>query len=341
MIYEADNKDKLSECLNDIGEMFRGLKTPLSVYTGGENGIVPENKISKLAERLVSSQCNLFGHYIGISGIQRRHIHLLCYLILRAFDPDDETLDFSDFLRDARQLDECKSPERHVIADFENSSFALGNIYNNGIIRRIRKSCKLLTGSSISDDFTEAEIADMKDAIRERDIQKAGLKDKCEKEIASFERVDPAAADELRARYEDIVIEGETDYWEAMDNEYHYLYGNSFWESEREDEPVYSYSRKLGRHRTAAEEEAWKAQRRELEIKWIRSFDDPGEYLKAFREFIEINALVHEFTIKHTLEDSVTELLAADKRDITCDDAVFLKYYSELNRINRILQRRG
>ena len=167
----------------------------------------------------------------------------------------------------------------------------------------------------------------MRDALRERDIRNAEHRHKCEKKIASSERVDPAAADELRARYEDYGIEGETEYWEAMDNEYHYLYGNTFWENEQEREPVYSYSRRLGRHRTAPEEEAWKSQQRELEIQWIRCFDDPGEYLKAFREFIEINALVHEFTIKHTLEDSVTELLAADKRDITCDDAVFLKYY--------------
>ena len=339
MRYNAENnKDKLSLCLNDIGEMFNGLKTPLSIYTGGENGIANEEKINEFAERLVSSQCNLFGYFVGISGIQRRHIQLLCYLILRAFDPDDDTLDFADFLRDAKQLDECKCREKHIIAAYENNVIT-GGIYNNGIMRRIKNSCMLLTGRCISDDFSEAEIIAMRETIRARDRNNARLKKKCEEQIASSERIEASAADELRERYEEYGIEGETDYREAMDNEYDYLYGNSFWDSEQENRSLFSFSRKLGRRRTAAEEEAWQVQRKELEDKWKKSFADPEEYLRAFREFIEINTLVHEFSINHPLDESVMELLAKDKYDITdCNDD-FLKYFSELNRIPRILKR--
>lgn len=332
------NKEKLSECLKDIDKRFNGLKTPLSIYTGGENGLASEEKIDEFAEKLVSSQCNLFGYYVGISGIQRRHIHLLCYLILRAFDPDDDTLDFSDFLRDAKNLDQCKSREKHIIAAYENKVIT-GGRYNNGILRRIRYSCRLLTGRSISDDFSEAEIGAMKETITARDRDIAKLKKKCEDKVASSERIAKSAADELRERYAEYSIEGDVDYWEAMDNEYHYLYGNSFWEDEQ-DRSLFSFSRRLGRRRTAAEEESWQVQRKELEDKWKQSFADPLEYLRAFREFIEINALVHEFSIKHPLDESVMELLAKDKYDITFCDDDFLKYFSELNRIPRILKRR-
>lgn len=340
MIYEAENnKEKLSLCLNDIGEMFNGLRTPLSIYTGGENGLAPEDKINEFAEKLVASQCNLFGYFVGISGIQRRHIQLLCYLILRAFDPDDDTLDFADFLRDAKQLDKCKCREKNIIAAYENNVIS-GGSYNKGILHRIRNSCMLLTGRCISDEFSEAELITMRDTIRAREKENARLKKKCEEKIASYERIEASAADELRERYAEYGIEGDTDYWDAMDNEYHYLYGNSFWEDEQEKTPVFSFSRRLGRRRTAAEEEAWKVQRKELEDKWKKSFADPLEYLRAFMEFVEINTLVHEFSVKHPLDESVMELLAKDKYDITgCDDD-FMKYFSELNRIPRILKRR-
>ena len=333
------NRDKLTQCLNGIDENFRGLNTPLSIYTGGENGIVSEAKINEFAERLVSSQCNLFGYFVGISGIQRRHIQLLCYLILRAFDPDDETRDFSDFIRDAKALDECKSRERHIIAAFDNVGYA-SNAYNEGVLRRIRNSCKLLTGSSVSDGFSKDEIAVMKETIRKRGINANKLKKKCEEEIASNESIDSYVAAELRERYEGYGIDGDTDYWDAMDNENHYLYGNTFWESDQNDKKLFSFSRKLGRCRTAEEEEEWNIQKKELETKWKQSFEESDEYIKAYKEFIDINSLVHEFSLKHPLDESVMEILERDARDITCNDSVFLKYYSELNRIIRILQRR-
>ncbi|MBS7368759.1 MAG: hypothetical protein KIG62_01200, partial [Oscillospiraceae bacterium] len=195
MRYEAENnKEKLSLCLNDIGEMFNGLRTPLSIYTGGENGLAPEDKINEFAEKLVASQCNLFGYFVGISGIQRRHIQLICYLILRAFDPDDDTLDFADFLRDAKQLDECKCREKHIIAAYENNVIS-GGSYNKGILRRIRYSCRLLTGRSISDEFSESELITMRDTIRAREKENARLKKKCEEKIASYERIEASAAD--------------------------------------------------------------------------------------------------------------------------------------------------
>lgn len=343
MSYETDyNNHKLKECLGDIGDMFEGLKTPLSKYLGGENGIVSDEKVTELANRIIAKQCRLFGFNVGIDGLRKRHIELLCYLVLRAFDPDDSLIDFSDFLDDAKVLDKSGGTIRHVVFESLNYAYS-GGIHRSSVINRIRDSCRLLTGRSIADDYTKDEIRTMNKACSETDKKARSLqkkKEKLEANIASFQNTVNGNTDSIVERYKDYGIEGTDDYIEALDNKFFYNYGDLMGYYTNDKEPVNSYSRKLGRHRTDKEEKQWQEHRNELEEKWKQSFENPEDYLNAYKEFLEINALVDEFLGEHTFMDCVNEILTEDGYDITKDCQNFPKYYSELCRILHIIKRR-
>ncbi|MBE5866608.1 MAG: hypothetical protein E7292_10445 [Lachnospiraceae bacterium] len=346
-IYASYNWNKIKERLKDIEQTIVGLNTPVSKMVGNENGQITDEKVKEFANAVISHQCFLNGEYIGISGTHKRYFELLFYLIFRAYNPQFRVHNFADLLRVAEEMKDIYKNREELI--LREAGLIGGPL---GFFEEIHESCKLLTGRSLADDWTEDELTQMKEAY----LLKAEVaKQKAEEEQNLF----ACAEDEkiaLWKKYESYGIEGDVSYGDALDNWYWYTYGLPIPEDETGD--VYTFEDEMARREALfedgnkpekvqespflrrverlrhAEEYAAKAE------PWKNTFENPQEYLDAYREFSELHFYVNIITSEPSLEDSVLHILEQEGYNRVGDDARVVSLYAELNRALRIAKRK-
>lgn len=350
MNLEAEyNLEKLKERLQEIEDTFLGLKTPVAKFLCNDNGKLKDEKVQELAERVIWRECNLYGKNIGISGSRKRYYELLFYLILRAYDPEEKIQNFSDFLEAAKQLaDSYKCYEELILHD---AGILPGRFH---FYNTVYESCKILTGRSISDDFDRTELERMKKDYE----KKQKIWEKKNKELDQIFAPDQEKREAVWEKYRDYGEEGIDSYEDALDNEYYYKYGSylldelseKYYETYEEFEERRPEEQKMT-EMTEEEKENLEKRRnesaremkrieQEKKEKWAATFGDPEEYLKAYKEFSELNFCVNVMSGEQNLKDSLLDVLAEKGCNRLDDDDRFMRIYAELNRILRMTRSR-
>lgn len=343
MKLEAENNlKKLKVRLQEIEDTLLGLKTPVAKFVCDDNGIATDEKVQELAERVIWRECNLYGKNIGISGSRKRYYELLFYLIFRAYDPEEKIQNFSDFLEASKQLSgSYKCYEELILHD---AGVLPGR---TSLYKTIYESCKILTGRSISDDFDKLELEKMKQDYK----YKQSMWEKNNKGLNQIFGPDREEREVVWEKYKDYGVEGIDSYEDALDNEYYYKYDSYLLDElteeyddeffgQEENQPDAQREIKDEQNKTldAREKERIKEQvRRE---RWVASFDNPEEYLVAYREFSELNFFVNVMSGEQNLKASLLDILAEKGYGRMDDDDKFTRIYAELNRILRMARSR-
>lgn len=331
------NWEKLKERLQDIENTMLGLKTPVSKLVCDETGLATVDRVKALVDAVISHQCCLNGKYIGIQGADKRYLELLFYLIFRAYDPDERILYFGNLLEVAEEMKHIyKSRDELILRDAELIGRPLG------FFAMIWESCKLLTGRSLADDMTAEELKQMKKeyVLKENAYEKKFVERKKLFEIKEHEK------DAIREKYADYGIEGYDDYWDAIDPDFWSRYSDAdlafekesiFYQDEMEGAELSdTWSIRQRRYLTVEENKKRNAKKEA----WLKSFADPEEYLRAYREFSELHFYVNVISGVPSLRDSILWLLEKEGFNRMGDDEKFTSLYAELNRALRIARRK-
>lgn len=347
MNLEAEyNLKKLKERFQEIEDTLLGLKTPVTKLVCNDKGMLTDEKVQELAERVIWRECNLYGKNIGILGTKKRYYELLFYLILRAYDPGEKIQNFSDFLDVAEQLaNGYKCYEELVLHD---AGILPGRFHFH---ETIYESCMILTGHSISDEFGKEELEDMKQDFE----RKQEIWEKKNKELNNVFYPSQEDAESVWDKYKDYGEEGIDSYENALDNEYYYKFGSYILDelSEKYYESFDEYGDNMSKEPEMTEEERKKPGERGKEIakkqerlekarrkKWAATFDKPEKYLEAYREFSELNFLVDVMSGEQNLKSILLDILEEKGFNKSDDDDRIKIIYSELNRILRIARSR-
>lgn len=328
MNVEAEyNLCDLRKELKTIEEYMLGLRTPVEHYICDESGKVSDEKIAEFTKRVIDRECVLFGCDVGISGCLKRYYEVLFYLLFRTFDPYDKVLYFSDVLEITKSLQ--KGYRNH-------DEFLMREAGRIGCHRdffaQMEKSYRLLGGRPLTEGMAPERIESMVESYN----RKNDLMEKWKSEKESFRR-------ELRVKYADYGIEGYDSYWDALANEYWYKYPDAYIpEDERiedEDDLSLTYSRREERYLTREEEREWIRTEEDRKKAWIESFENPQEYLDAYREFCSLNWCVDVIDCKGTLEEHLLGILEFDGFNKIGDDDRFLRLRAELARCKKVAKR--
>ena len=348
------NLGKIKERLNEIQQNILGLNTPVSKLMGEANGEVTDAKVKEFADTIISHQCNLNGCYIGISGVLKRYFELFFYLVCRAYDPQHRLHNFEDLLMIAKEMSNAYKCREELI--LREAGLVGGPL---GFFLEIHESCMLLTERSLAHDFTEEELLKMLEEYRSKEeaVKQKAMEAKEEERLFAHSEAEQTA---LWNKYKEYDVEGYTDYWDAVNNWYYHNYGPPI--PEYEDEYGYEYVdtykdeierkkelfggddksgerikdvcfRKLDRL-SHADEYAAKAEA------WKKSFENPQEYLDAYKEFSELHFYVNIISGEPTLEHSILYVLEQEGYNQIGDDEKVVSLYAELRRALRIAKRK-
>lgn len=350
-IYAKYNLGKIQERLNEIQQNILGLNTPVSKLMGEANGEVTDAKVKEFADTIISHQCNLNGCYIGISGVRKRYFELFFYLVCRAYDPQHRLHNFEDLLMIAKEMSNAYKCREELI--LREAGLVGGPL---GFFLEIHESCMLLTERSLAHDFTNEELSKMLEEYRSKEEAVKQKTMEGERLFASSEAEQTA----LWNKYKEYDVEGYTDYWDAVNNWYYHNYGPPIPEDEDEDGfyYVYTYEDEMERKKelfggddksgerikdeffrrldrlSHADEYAAKAEA------WKKSFENPQEYLDAYKEFSELHFYVNIISGEPTLEDSILYVLEQEGYNQIGDDEKVVSLYAELRRALRIAKRK-
>ena len=211
-----------------------------------------------------------------------------------------------------------------------------------GFFLEIHESCMLLTERSLAHDFTEEELLKMLEEYRSKEEAVKQKTMEGERLFASSEAEQTA----LWNKYKEYGVEGYTDYWQAVDNWFYHNYGGPITEDEMERKKGLfggddksgkvlktEFQRRLDRL-SHADEYAAKAEA------WKKSFENPQEYLDAYKEFSELHFYVNIFSGEPTLEHSILYVLEQEGYNQIADDEKVVSLYAELRRALRIAKRK-
>ncbi len=323
------NLEKLRARMEKIEHTLLGLNVPVEKVVGTENGIMTEKKIQEFADALISRQCFLYGYYVGIPGHLRRYIELFCYLVFRANDYENHIIDFADFLEETKKMQGAYKTKEELL--MREANFMSGPI---GFFRKIHESCLILTGRTPADDYSEEEMREMIETYNDK-TSASSRREKKNKELFEMSKREKK---QMWKKYEDYMIEGDMDYFDALREEEFRKFGVPGIEEEEEQEelpltvseggkePVFFRNLDRLRHREYYEEKA---------NAWKNTFENPEEYLNAYREFIDLYFCMENFSF----ENMVLEVLAQKGFNKAENDEKFLELYAELNRALRIAGR--
>ena len=336
-IYAEYNLGKIKGRLNEIQQNILGLNTPVSKLMGEANGEVTDAKVKEFADTIISHQCNLNGCYIGISGVRKRYFELFFYLVCRAYDPQHRLHNFEDLLMIAKEMSNAYKCREELI--LREAGLVGGPL---GFFLEIHESCMLLTERSLAHDFTNEELSKMLEEYRSKEEAVKQKAMEGESLFAYSEKEQTA----LWNKYKEYGVEGYTDYWQAADNWYYHNYGGPITEDEMERKKGLfggddksgkvlktEFQRRLDRLRHA-DEYAAKAER------WKNTFENPQEYLDAYKEFSELHFYVNIISCEPTLEDSILYVLEQEGYNQIGDDEKVVSLYAELKRALRIAKRK-
>ena len=344
-VYAEYNWMKIKSRLTDIEQAVLGTGVSVVKLLGDENGVIADEKIKEFTAAVISHQCNLNGEFIGITGSRKRYLELFFYLVFKAYDPQNNMYNFADLMQIAREMSKVyRNREELILCDAGIVCKPMS------FFAEIRNSCKLLTGKTLGDDFSEEELMKMKEAYY---LKEESAKQKAEETKKLFEITEEERT-ALWKKYEDYGVEGYTDYWEAVDNWYYHRYGYPIPEDETGE--VYTFEDEMERKEKMfggndSEKQKKTAFQRRVEYlrhadeyaaqeeAWKKTFENPQEYLDAYREFSELLFCVDVFSVEPTLEDSIFSVLEEKGYNRIGDDEKAVRLYAELNRALRIARR--
>lgn len=329
------NWNRLKEKLEEVENTFLGLKTPIGRFICDKNGDVSEAKIRELTDRVIEKDCYVGGEYVGMSGVRKRYYELLFYLILRAYDPDKTVFYFDEFLKKAREISKVyKCREELLLRETYRIGFELPKPY----FESIRNSCKILTGKLITTDMTKEELDEIEQIYR----QKRDAYYKKKHEIENVYVVDEKVLKHVREKYSEYGIEGDYDLYDAIQKEICMRNGLDIPEEVRlemkKQEEMTVFDKQDNRYLTAEEVKEWRDTETLRKEKWINSFENPQEYLEAYKEFSEIMACIDVFSdeLGHNFENALLSVLEEEEVNKIYDDEKLLRLMGSLDKSLRI-----
>lgn len=333
-IYSLYDRDILREKLVEVENTFLGLRTPISRFICDENGEVSETKIQELADRVIEKDCYIADEYVGMSGIRRRCYELLFYLVLRAYDPEKTVFYFEDFIKKVRELiNAYKCCEELLLRETYRIGFEIPNCY----FETIRNSCKMLTGKLITTDMSKEELDELEKAYRQKNDDYYKKK----REMEQIYIVDNKVKEYIGNKYYEYRIEGDADYYDAFQNSILLnarggLSEGAFNEM-MEDEKMKVFDKESNRYLTPEEAQEWRDAEELRKAKWINSFENPQEYLDAYKELSEILYSVEIFSRDgYNLENALLGVLKDEGYNKTGNTEKLLKLMSSLDKSIRI-----
>ena len=346
-VYAKYNWDKISGRLKDIEQTILGLNTPVSKLVGDASGMVTDAKVKDFVNAVISHQCNLNGCYVGITGMRKRYFELFFYLVCRAYDPQFRLHNLADLLEIAEEMTNAyKCREEFLLRE----AGLIGR--PRGFFAEIHESCKILTGHSPADDLAETELLKM----QEEYLLKKKMAEQIAKEEQSLFTCTEEEKTALWNKYEEYGVEGYTDYFDAVDNWYWHTYGGPIPEDETGE--VYTFEDEMERKKALFEKDDKSENTKKSEFQrsidrlrhtdeyisqaecWKNTFENPQEYLDAYKEFSELLFYVNVISGEQTLQDSILYILEKEGYNRIGDDEKVVSLYAELSRALRIAKRK-
>ena len=335
------NRDKIEERIHLVKNSLYGYNTPLSEYVCEKKGVLSDEKIEELADRLIRIMVSYGDYRYGIGGAHRRCLQLYIYLIIKAYGGRVET--FGDILEVAadmvRSHDSLEDlilyetdwqPEDDKIEDNEAGEEELGETefedaeeyydeykkkrqpqYGRGFFGDLDRSYELLTGHRIGDEMTEEELQEIWDRY-----------------AVSQKRV-------LR-KYDHLYLEDECREFEEWSEQWYAVREHQDKLARGEinvDEVRQSY-------RILTEKEQEAARRKEIneKAKWKDSLQNPEKFIEAYKEFRNLF-----FSIgfdREGLEDAIIYFLCSEGRSGLTDSERFLRVHIQLDKAYRMSEKR-
>lgn len=327
------NRDRVEEKVKMVKNSLYGYNTPLSEYVYEKNGVLSDEKIGKLANRLTSIMVSYGEDYrYGIGGAYRRCIQLFIYLIIRAYGGRVET--FGDIPEVAADMMGSHDSLEEMIlyeTDWRPGDDVAGDAgigdkegdhseykrkssprYGRGFFEVLDRSYEILAGHRIGDELTQEELQEIWDHYM---VSKKGTFKKYDHLYLKDESRDMREYSERQdaiMEYEDRVSRGEVN----------------------EDEGVRPPFRIL----TAKEWEEARLKETEEKEKWKDSLQDPEKFIEAYKEF---RSLFFSIGFDHDgLEEAIIHFLCEEGRSGLTDNERFLRVNIQLDKAYRTVERR-
>lgn len=328
------NRDRAEEKMKMVRNSLYGYDTPLSEYVCGEKGVLSDEKIKILADRLIGIMAGYGGDYrYGMGGARRRCIQLFIYLAIRAYGGGVET--FGDILEAADMMGSHESLEDLILyetdwqpgdgvaedegAGDENEDEYYSEYetkrtprYGRGFFGDLDRSYEILAGHRIGDEMTEEELQEIWDRYM---VSKKRI---CEK-------------------YNHLYLEDEyREMREYMDRQYDVMdYRDRKARGEiNEDEDKRPSFRILD----AEERESARQKETEEREKWKDALHDPEKFMEAYKEFRSL--FFNVGFDRGGLEEAVIHFLCEEGSSGLTDTEKFLRVHIQLDKACRTAGRR-
>lgn len=315
--------NKVEKKLKMVRSSLYGFNTPLSEYVCGKKGVLSDEKIEALADRLIGIMVRYGADYlIGMSGAHRRCLQLFIYLVIKAYGGRVETFGdileaASDMMRSHNSLEELIlyetdwQPEDEEEYDIEDIRKRHPR-YGRGFWGDLDISYQILAGHRIGYGMKERELK----GIWDRYIGDS------QRELGKYDAL--YLKDEGRELRE--YMKRQTD---AMEYEGRMAYEEAYGDDDMEPTS-----------RMWTEEELEELMRKEIQRKekWKASFQDPEKFLEAYKEFRGLF-----FSIgfdRDGLKDAIIHFLCKEGRSGLTDSERFLRVHIRLDNACRAAAKR-
>lgn len=318
------NRDKIEEKLRMVKNSFYGYNTPISEYVCEKKGVLSDEKIEELADRLISVMVyNSEFYRYGMGGARRRCLQLYIYLVIRAYG--DRIKTFGDILEVATDMMRSHSSLEDLILyetdwhpvddededeDYMEYKRMRYPRLGRGFFADLDNSYKLLAGHSIGDEMTEEELQQIWDRR---------------------EKMSKFRGEEILKKYENLDFVDEY----REDEEYRdFLYASADYEDIMAPREINENKAKVPKLLlTRKEIEAAREEELQRQKKWKDSFKDPVVFLEAYKEF---RSLFFSTGLGYDgLEEAVILFLCYEGKSSLTDNEKYLQLHIQLDKAYR------
>lgn len=316
------NRYKVEKKLKMVRNSLYGFDTPLSEYVCEKKGVLSDEKIEALADRLISIMVRYGDYRYGMAGAHRRCLQLFIYLAVKAYGGRVETFGdileaAADMMRSHNSLEELIlyetdwQPEDEEEYDRECIRQRYPR-YGRGFWGDLDQSYMMLSGHRIGYGMKERELKEIWDRYMENLKRGPG-------------------------KYDELYLEDEgrdlREYMERQAAVMEYEERLAFEEAYGDDDMEPSF-------RMWTEEEREEFMRKEIQRKekWKASFQGPKKFLEAYKEFRSLF-----FSIgfdRDGLKDAIVHFLCREGRSGLTDSERFLRVHIQLDNAYRTAAKR-
>ena len=153
---ENDRWNTINEQFKEIEYLFMGMNTSISKLMGDEKGEITDTRIKEFLSSLLSNKDIKRKYDYNV-----RYYGLFLYLVCRAFDPKQRLKTIGDLMEITEEIENAYTCyDELIMHEYDGKT--------KGFFTEIHKSCIILTGCSLADDFSDDDYA----KICEKVIQK-------------------------------------------------------------------------------------------------------------------------------------------------------------------------